>query len=125
MGRLNQCLPLFDAWSGMAAAMFEGKILSGLPQRSFFADGAGGDSLRAIAWSDLRARLEAARDLRATLRQRGEADGASFDVPAARRIASLAEGNDRVNPTVLANGKGTGSKDDASHDAAIGGDLRI
>jgi hypothetical protein len=109
----------------MTAAMFEGIFLAGLPESPFSADGAEDDSLKAITWSDLRARLEAARDLRATLHERDEADGASFDVPAARRIASLADGKDRVNPTDLANGKGTRSNEGASHDAALGGDLRI
>lgn len=86
---------------------------------------ADGDSLRELSWSDLRARLAAARDLRLSLAQAGPQDLASFDAPAARHVAALANGKDSVNPSDLANGKGTGSNTLASHDASDGRPLRI
>lgn len=105
--------------------MFEGKVLSQRLGPAPDGDGDDGDSLREITWSDLRARLDAARDLRASMAQPQDQDGASFDVPAARRIAALGDGKDVINRTDLANGKRTCATTGASHDALSGRDLRI
>jgi hypothetical protein len=87
-------------------------------------DDANGGDLRGMTWSDLRARLEAVRDLRASFGDAGEEHLASFDAHSARRIAALADGKHVVNPDDLANGKGTGCIDGASHDADFGSDPR-
>lgn len=65
-------------------------------------------SLQQITWNGLRARLEAARDLRASLAQFPEGELASFDAHSARRIAEQEEGKHTVNPDDLGNGKGIG-----------------
>ena len=80
--------------------------------------------LRAMTWSDLRASLEAARDLRASLHDRSDEQLASFDAHSARRIAGLAESKYAVNPDNLANGKVTGCMDAPSADVGISGDPR-
>ncbi len=78
------------------------------------------DALREMTWGDLRSRLEAARDLRASLRANLGAGAdehlASFDAHSARHIAGLAEGKHAVNPEDLANGKGGGCMDVPSAD---------
>tara|TARA_E500000305_G_C3928704_1_gene191720 strand:+ start:328 stop:660 length:333 start_codon:yes stop_codon:yes gene_type:complete len=66
------------------------------------------EHLHELSWSDLRARFEAARDLRAALDETDLEAPASFDADSARRIAALAEGKPLVNPDDLANGKGSG-----------------
>lgn len=79
---------------------------------------AGVDYLRPLTWSDLRARLEAARDFRASLRQAEDGDIASFDAGSARRIAALASGKHGVNPSDLANRKqNCGTKNSYQNDA--------
>jgi len=83
------------------------------------------ESLRGLTWSDLRARLEAVRDLRSSMHDAGEDHFASFDAHSARRIAALADGKHVVNPDDLANGKGSGCIEGASHDADFGSDPRI
>lgn len=100
--------------------MFEGKLPSLPLGRGAAANPAEGDSLREISWSDLRARLEAARDLRASLDCDGREALASFDAPFARRIAELGEGKEVVNPSDLANGKGNCPIPGASQDAGFG-----
>ena len=61
----------------------------------------GGDALRAIEWSELTARLDAARDLRVLLRQDArlniEDAAASFGDAAARYFAALNDGERPVN----------------------------
>ncbi len=92
--------------------MFEGDI----PKRAESRRGQGqspdadsvGEALYELSWSDLRARFEAARDLRAALGGTDLDAPASFDADSARRIAALAEGKRVVNPDDLANGKGSG-----------------
>ena len=65
--------------------------------------------LRPLTWSDLRARLEAARDLRATMLADAENPHASFDAHFARQLAGHADGKEAVNLDDLANGKGPSS----------------
>lgn len=109
----------------MTLAMFEGNVFSQRPEPARTGGGSEGESLREISWSDLRARLDAARDLRASLAQAQDLEGASFDLPAARCIAALGDGKDVVNRTDLANGKGTCAIAGPSHVAVSGRDLRI
>ncbi len=109
--------------------MFEGKSpFSPQPTGSPTAP-VDGDSLRELSWSDLRARLAAARDLRASLARSAirspVRDMASFDGQSARHVAALASGKDGVNPSDLANGKGNGSMTAASHDVPDDRPLRI
>jgi hypothetical protein len=108
--------------------MFEGKLPLAPVAHDSAEDGASAGSLRELTWSDLRSRLEAARDLRQSLYQpMGESSDdhlASFDAHSARRIAALAEGKHVVNPEDLANGKGNGCIEGASQDADFGSDPR-
>ena len=104
--------------------MFEGKLPSARAAPELAEDPAEAGALRELTWSDLRARLEAARDLHDSLRAGAEDHFASFDAHSARRIAALAEGKQVVNPDDLANGKGNGCKTGASSGAAIGSDPR-
>lgn len=71
----------------------------------------GETALKAIAWSDLTARLDAARELRDALRhesQRGIADaGASFSDAAAHYFRTLSEGEPVVNLAALGEPKGS------------------
>lgn len=92
--------------------MFEGK-LSHQPESR---DSATGDlpdeALRDLQWSDLVARLTAARELRAELAASDSSILASFDADSARHLASqhechlLDENEPDVNPDNLGNGKG-------------------
>lgn len=82
------------------------------------------DALRPVAWSDLAARLAAARDLRVSLAP-GEGDGqASFDAMSARWIAAHPPGEEGVNPEDSANRKGTGGREDLAPPASRGGAAR-
>lgn len=67
-------------------------------------------ALKAIAWSDLTARLDAARDLRLALRDEArrtiEDTGASFSDAAAKYFRSLADGELSVNLGSLDHHKG-------------------
>jgi hypothetical protein len=88
--------------------MYEGKINRAGIMPPLDLPEAGQDDLRAVKWSDLVAKFDAARGLRAELGA-GEADGdASFDPDSARHIAALAGGKQAVNFDNLANGKTTG-----------------
>lgn len=65
----------------------------------------GGDALRAIAWSELAARLNAARELRRELRQEAilcaGASGATFGDGAAHFFKTFGDGERPVNPEAL------------------------
>ena len=92
--------------------MFEGNLSSVVAGQT-------GDvgALRAVAWSELAAKLAAARDLRASL----EGSEASFDAGSARRIAAHHNGKSSINPDDLGNGKGPeGIANPAVHGAATG-----
>ena len=72
--------------------------------------------LHALSWSDLVAKLAAARDLRSEIVIVDDASPASFDAESARRLASLTErpegdGKQAVNPLALGNGKGARCSD--------------
>jgi hypothetical protein len=85
--------------------MFEGKPPIVPEGHDSHRELAGVDSLRPLTWSDLRARLEAARDFRASMRQGEDGEIASFDAVSARRIAALSNSKHGVNPSDLANRK--------------------
>ncbi len=79
-----------------------------------------GDALRALEWSDLTARLNAARDLRLLLRTESaapiEAVAASFGDAAASYFALLDDGEPDVNRDALGQSKAFGAKN-AQNDA--------
>ena len=83
-----------------------------------------GDALRALEWSELTARLNAARDLRLLLRTESHAPiepaAASFGDAAASYFALLDDGEPGVNPDALGQSKGLGAKVDASGTARQG-----
>jgi hypothetical protein len=104
--------------------MFEGKPPVAALLQDQNGTAAEGEPLREISWSDLRARLEAARDLRHSLALDVQEDPASFDVPFARQLSQLANGKEVINPTVLGNGKGARAISHPSSDAAVGRAVR-
>ncbi|MFO6446731.1 hypothetical protein ACLBKU_06245 [Erythrobacter sp. NE805] len=73
-----------------------------------------GDALRAVEWSELTARLNAARDLRLLLRSESqgaiEAVAASFGDAAASYFALLDDGEPAVNRDALGHSKDLGAK---------------
>ena len=80
--------------------------------------------LKPVSWSDLVARLDAARGLRtASEPHHGEGDG-SFDPGSARHIAALGDGKPDVNLDVLVNGKATDGISLPHKKRAAGGDPR-
>ena len=85
--------------------MFEGK-----PPKSAEGHAAEGqresETLRPLSWSELVARLAAARDLRASLTGRVSRSDASFDASSARCIAAHHNGKHLVNPEDSGSGKG-------------------
>jgi hypothetical protein len=86
--------------------MLEGKLPDAGPGQAFDPAAAGAERLRPVLWSDLVAKFDAARELRAELGS-GEAGGdASFDPDSARHIAELAESKHDINFDALADGKG-------------------
>lgn len=92
--------------------MFEGKLPPTPDSRDPAAPQLAEENLCEMNWSDLVARLSAARELRAELANSDEAVLASFDAESARHIASQHECCRRddserdVNPDDLGNGKG-------------------
>ena len=103
--------------------MFEAKPLSAAD----FAPSESRDSnpaLHPVRWSDLVAKLDAARDLRASLLGHAGEGEASFDPHSAQHIAALCEGKRGVNLDDLVDGKVTGGISGAIEDRAAGGDPR-
>ena len=90
--------------------------------------GRGGDALRAIQWSELTARLNAARDLRLVLRRdaRGsiENSGSSFGDAAATYFRSISDDERDVNPVALEPPKASQSIVCSSKNDAATGDAR-
>lgn len=90
----------------------------------------GGDALRAVEWSEITARLNAARDLRLLLRGesqgRIEAVAASFGDAAASYFAMIEDDQPYINHDALDASKASDDKDCARaairHKAASGGD---
>ena len=87
-----------------------------------------GDALRAIAWSELTARLNAARELRRELRQEAilcaGASGATFGDAAASFFKTFGEGQRPVNPEALEGCKASGGNDSETSGVAAKGDAR-
>ncbi len=89
-----------------------------------------GDALRAVEWSEITARLNAARDLRLLLRSesqgRIDAVAASFGDAAARYFAMIEDNEPAINLDALDGSKALGGMECARvavrHDAASGGD---
>lgn len=106
----------------MATNMFEGKLPKAPGAQDSAAQSSCSGSLRAMTWGDLRARLEAARDLRMSIAHPDHEVPTSFDAHSARRIAALANGKDAVNPEDLAIGKGADCISDSSDDDATRSD---
>lgn len=91
--------------------MFEGKPPVAPVAKGQESGDSAGEGLCAISWTDLVAKLAAARDLRAELSDCAEIGVASFDALSAQHLAlhhdkHPPEGKDSVNPDDLANGKG-------------------
>ena len=81
-------------------------------------------SLHPVRWSDLVAKLDAARDLRASLLAHAGEGEASFDPHCAQHIAALCEGKRGINLDDLVDGKGTDSISGAIDERATGKDPR-
>jgi hypothetical protein len=101
--------------------MFEGKLPQpGLSQASASVR----EGLRAVTWSDLVARLDAARDLRNSLRAHDGDGEASFDRGSARHIAAISDGKRGVNLDDLVDGKAVDRINGAIEASAAGDDPR-
>ena len=92
--------------------------------------GRGGDALRAIEWSELTARLNAARDLRRVLRRDTrvniDATASSFGDAAATYFQSIGESERLVNPDALEPSKASCRTPRKPHgDVAIGDDRDV
>lgn len=90
--------------------------------------GRGGDALRAMEWSELTARLNAAHDLRRVLRKDTkrtiQSGAASFGDAAATYFQSLENDKRPVNPVVLEASKGSHGNMRVSEDDAARVDAR-
>jgi hypothetical protein len=77
-----------------------------------------GEALRAMEWSELTARLNAARDLRLLMRTESHAPiepvAASFGDAAASYFALLEDDEPEINPEALGQSKGPGAMFDTS-----------
>lgn len=81
--------------------------------------------LRAVSWSDLVAKFDAARELRAALGTGEIAGEASFDPDSARHIAEIGEGKPDINLDDLADGKAVGGMGRTNTNGAASDDPRI
>jgi hypothetical protein len=101
--------------------MFEAKPSGPGAFTPFESDG-GGHRLRPVNWSDLVAKLDAARDLRASLLGHdGEGEG-SFDPGSAQHIAALCECKQGINLADLVNGKADEGMSRVTNESATGND---
>lgn len=106
--------------SGYDSGMFEGKPPSPAEAQEF-ADPQEHEPLRPLRWSDLVARLEAVRDMRASFPGSVHANDGSFDADSARCIAAHHNGKHAVNLDDLGNRKvHTGIAGPAVHGDASG-----
>jgi hypothetical protein len=117
--------------SALPAAGFGGRspASAGLEER-FAVPGArrAGDALRVVEWTEITARLKAARDLRLLLRTESqapiEAVAASFGDAAASYFALLDDSERGVNPNALEQSKALGAKP-AGNNANRPGDMAV
>ena len=84
--------------------MFEAKPLNAAPYATSEMQDSG-RSLHPVRWPDLVAKLDAARDLRASLLAHAGEGEASFDAHCAQHIAALCDGKPDVNFDDLVNRK--------------------
>jgi hypothetical protein len=122
-------LPDFDALAVTGRMMFEKaksfSVRYDASSRGFIAENGddqsvaplvrrAGEALRAMEWSELTARLNAARDLRMLLRTQShapiESAAASFGDAAASYFALLEDDEPDFNPDALGQSKGPGAK---------------
>jgi hypothetical protein len=87
--------------------MLEGKLPRPGDPRPLDIESADGDRLRPLSWTDLVARLTAARELRGEGGASSEASEGSFDASSARLIAAHHNGKQLVNLDDSSNGKGS------------------
>ncbi len=88
-------------------------------------DDRAGNALRAIGWSELTARINAAQDLRAVLRRdavQGSVSVASFGDAAASYFAAISESERPVNPIDLEGRKASATKRLQYEENAVRGD---
>lgn len=81
--------------------------------------------LRAVSWSDLVAKFDAAREFRAALGMGEMAEEASFDPDSARHIAEIGDGKPAINLDDLANDKAAGGMGRTTKNGAASDDPRI
>ena len=103
--------------------MFEAKPLNAAPYATSEMQDSG-RSLHPVRWPDLVAKLDAARDLRASLLADVHEGEASFDPHCAQHIAALCEGKRGINLDDLVDGKDTGGICGGIDERAAGGDPR-
>ena len=99
--------------------MLEGKLPRPGDPRPLDIEPADGDSLRPLSWSDLVARLTAARELRGEGASSEGSEG-SFDASSARLIAAHHNGKQLVNLDDSSNGKGSEGTASPVRDAGLG-----
>ncbi len=96
--------------------MFEGNPIT--PAQNPYAENT---ALRAIGWSELTARINAASDLRQVLRRDNASFIASFDDAAAGYFSGLRDGEQAINQNALGHCKSTRRMDvDSNSDAKTG-----
>lgn len=103
-------LPVLDPLRLIAVVMFEKIVKTG--QTGDQVAGRGGTALRALDWSEVTARLEAARDLRQLMRTDSRlslaSHGSSFGDAAASCFRALEKNERAVNPDGLEARKASG-----------------
>jgi hypothetical protein len=104
--------------------MFEGKLSGAAATKPLGRAAVAAERLRPVSWSDLVAKLEAARELRAELGAGETSADASFDPDSARHIAALAEGKQDINLDGLADGKVAGGISRSDKNGAASDDPR-
>lgn len=105
--------------------MFEGKLTGAAAVLPLDVAKVGREELRAVNWSDLVARFDAARELRAELGAGETVGDGSFDPDSARHIAALSGDQPDINFDALANGKAAEGNARFDKNGAAGGDPRI
>ena len=100
--------------------MFEGKIQ--IPAETPVGKGT---ALRAVAWAELTARLNAARELRRELRRDGPFGGASFADAAAAYFTSIESDKPTVNQDALSHGNSSQCMNKLADGVAAEGDREI
>ena len=85
----------------------------------------GGKALRAIGWSELTARINAARDLRTVLRRDSTILTTSFSDAAAGYFSKIEDSKPAVNPDALEGGKSCDGTEMHAEGEAAEGDREI